>query len=148
MSVNVALAGSFGDLDEDLAGAHQVMVQLRPAYGPQEFAERVRRMMEQESYRLALLRVDGEPEVVAAAGFSVGENLAWGRYLYVHDLVTDDTRRSAGHGRALFDWLVGYGRKEGCAQLHLDSGVKRFDAHRFYLCRGMKIASHHFSMEL
>ncbi|MGZ5001726.1 MAG: GNAT family N-acetyltransferase, partial [Chthoniobacterales bacterium] len=30
----------------------------------------------------------------------------------------------------------------------LDSGVQRFDAHRFYLMKRMKISSHHFSLEL
>jgi hypothetical protein len=32
--------------------------------------------------------------------------------------------------------------------LHLDSGVRRFDAHRFYLNKRMNISSHHFSMVL
>ena len=56
--------------------------------------------------------------------------------------------RSSGYGRALFDWLVARARKENCDQLHLDSGVQRFGAHRFYLERRMIIASHHFSIKL
>lgn len=144
MNTTVTLAG----LDADLTAAYRVMVQLRPGYGPEEFTSTVRRMMRQNGYRLALLRGEGGGELLAAAGFCIGENLAWGRYLYVHDLVTDEARRSEGHGWRLFDWLSDYAREAGCNQLHLDSGVQRFDAHRFYLCRGMRIASHHFSLEL
>ncbi|MGZ5023946.1 MAG: GNAT family N-acetyltransferase, partial [Chthoniobacterales bacterium] len=32
--------------------------------------------------------------------------------------------------------------------LTLDSGVQRFDAHRFYLMKRMKISSHHFVLDL
>ena len=56
--------------------------------------------------------------------------------------------RSAGYGGQLFDWLVERARAEGCRTLELDSGVQRFDAHRFYLVRRMSIVSHHFRLVL
>ena len=87
-------------------------------------------------------------KVVAAAGFRLLENLAWGRFLYVDDLVTDAAHRSQGHGDALMNWLMAHARAAGCAELHLDSGVERFGAHRFYLARRMDITSHHFAMKL
>ena len=34
--------------------------------------------------------------------------------------------------------------KEGCQQMHLDSGTQRKDAHRFYERQGMTMASFHF----
>jgi hypothetical protein len=43
---------------------------------------------------------------------------------------------------------VAEARATGCAKLELDSGVQRFDAHRFYLRKRMIISSHHFSLEL
>ena len=50
-------------------------------------------------YRLAFVQdTDG---VVAVAGFRVGENLAWGRFLYVDDLVTLPSHRSKGYGAKL-----------------------------------------------
>ena len=76
------------------------------------------------------------------------ENLAWGRFLYVDDLVTDEAWSSHGVGAALLDFLVNIARESGCAELHLDSGVQRFGAHRFYLAQRMDITSHHFSMKL
>ena len=39
----------------------------------------------------------------------------------------------------LVDWLVEYARAEGCDELHLNSRVQRFDAHRFYLNKRMSI---------
>ena len=81
------------------------------------------------------------------AGYRVAHNLAWGKYLYVDDLVTDESRRSSNFGGRLMEWLVQTARDEGCDELHLDSGVQRFAAHRFYLRHGMDIASHHFRIE-
>lgn len=68
--------------------------------------------------------------------------------LYVDDLVTDDTVRSKGYGKAMLDWLLSQARSEHCDTLELDSGVQRFDAHRFYLVHRMAIVSHHFRMKV
>jgi hypothetical protein len=46
----------------------------------------------------------------------------------------------------MIEWLKAHARELGCRQLHLDSGVQRFGAHRFYLRHGFNIASHHFSI--
>lgn len=97
-------------------------------------------------YHLACLKHNDT--VVAVAGFHVSMNLAWGRFLYVEDLVVDEGARSQQFGEQLFQWLVDFAQQRDCQQLHLDSGVQRFDAHRFYLRQCMKISSHHFSMNL
>jgi GNAT superfamily N-acetyltransferase len=62
--------------------------------------------------------------------------------------VTDQAARSKGIGGELFNWCVEFARQERCDQLHLDSGVQRFNAHRFYLQKRMRISSHHFQMVL
>jgi GNAT superfamily N-acetyltransferase len=124
---------------------HPVMQQLRPDHDLPRFLAQVRRQ-EQEGYRLAAV-FDGE-EVAAVAGYRLCENLAWGRFLYVDDLVTDEARRSRGAGGLLLGWLAQTARAAGCAELHLDSGVQRFGAHRFYLRAGMAITSHHFQLSL
>ncbi|HEB93601.1 MAG TPA: GNAT family N-acetyltransferase [Gammaproteobacteria bacterium] len=133
------------DSDQDITRCIPVMQQLRPHIPAVDFLSRIRRQM-QQGYRLAVLERDGR--VVALAGFRLAENLAWGRFLYVDDLITDETQRSTGAGKALFDWLVDYAHQHGCQALHLDSGVQRFDAHRFYLREGMHIAGHHFTLSL
>ena len=133
------------ETDLEIAACFDVMAQLRPHLKASEFVPRVRRQMA-AGYRLAFVRTDAG--VVAVAGYRFGENLAWGRFLYVDDLVTDEGSRSKGHGQELFDWVVAAARAAGCDQLHLDSGVQRFDAHRFYLRNRMHISSHHFTTDL
>jgi GNAT superfamily N-acetyltransferase len=128
-----------------IARCFPVISQLRPHLEEREFVSRVQRQ-QAAGYHLACLAVDAT--VRAVAGYRFTESLSWGRFCYVDDLVTDGSARSAGHGRALFDWLVEQARAAGCAQFHLDSGVQRFDAHRFYLARRMSITCHHFALSL
>ncbi len=133
--------------DADLLRSYAVMRQLRPHLGVAEFIERVRRQMA-GGYRLVCLREEEGGDMVAVAGYRIAENLAWGRFLYVDDLVVDEARRATGFGRILMDHLVEAAWNAGCVQLHLDSGVQRFDAHRFYYGRGLHISGYHFVMEL
>lgn len=135
--ISIELAHS----DEQVARCFLVMTELRPHLKEGEFVVRVQ-AMKGEGYNLAFLERDGE--IKALAGFRVFEKLAHGRVMYVDDLVTTADARSQGLGDALFDWLIERARERGCLQLELDSGVQRFDAHRFYLRRRMKISSHHF----
>ena len=71
-----------------------------------------------------------------------------GRPRDVDELVTAGRDRAKGYGGRLVDWLVELAKKEGCAQCHLDSGVQRHGAHRFYLQKRMDITSYHFVMNL
>lgn len=133
------------EADADIARCFPVLRQLRPHLEVDDFVPRVRRQMEQ-GYRLAYLEEKGR--VAAVAGYRIGENLAWGRFLYVDDLVTDAAHRSEGLGGRLLEWLTDVARSAGCDQLHLDSGVQRVDAHRFYEAHHMEFASHHFRLNL
>ena len=132
--------------DAEILRCFPVIAELRPHLVESEFVERVRRQQREGGYQLAFIEADGG--VRAVAGFRIGEFLAWGRILYVDDLVTTAAGRSRGHGATLLDWLVARAREAGCAQLHLDSGVQRFDAHRFYLRHRMEITAHHFALKL
>jgi GNAT superfamily N-acetyltransferase len=131
--------------DEDILSGFPVMRQLRLHLIRDEFVARVRRQ-EKDGYCLALLEENGQ--VRAVTGFRLGESLSWGKYLYVDDLVTDESERSHGYGQHLFDWLLDFARARGCEQVHLDSGVQRFGAHRFYLRNRMDIVAHHFVLSL
>ena len=131
---------------DEIGRCYEVMRELRShIVQREEFIERVQRQ-EKEGYRLAYLEAEGV--VRAAAGYRVYDLLFSGRTLYVDDLVTRAGDRSRGYGGQLFDWLVEEARREGCKAFTLDSGVQRFDAHRFYLLKRMKIASHHFTLDL
>ena len=133
---------SIAESDAEIAACYTVMRELRPHIAEDQFLSHVRRQ-ERAGYRLAVAR-DGE-QPVAAAGFRILENLAWGRFLYVDDLVTLPTHRSRGFGAELLTWLRERAAQENCAQLHLDSGIQRKDAHRFYQREGMTLSSFHFA---
>lgn len=149
MSENIILVKE----DDEIRRCYEVMAELRPHLRPDEFLYRVKRQQEIANYELACIvgdNADGGAggRVKAVAGFRISESLAWGKFLYVDDLVSKSDERSKGYGSALFDWLVAYATKNSCDQFHLDSAVHRFAAHRFYLVKRMKIECHHFGLKL
>ncbi len=131
--------------DTEAATTFAVVRALRPHLVENEYLGTLKRMRE-GGYRLAAVLDGGKVRCVA--GFRVQEFLYAGRHLYVDDLVTAEDARSEGHGARMLRWLEGIARDEGCGQLHLDSGVQRHDAHRFYFREGMKISSYHFLKEM
>jgi GNAT superfamily N-acetyltransferase len=139
--MNVELA----DSDEEIQAAFDAMKHLRDLPSAEAFLTRVREL-QQDGFLLAVLRDRGS--VVAAAGFRIGNKLAWGRHVYVDDLVTVPEARSNGYGKVLLSWLIDYARSHECGQLHLDSGAQRLDAHRFYRREGLEAASVHFRRTL
>ena len=122
-----------------------VILELRTHLSESAFLAQLKR---QAAYGYQLAYTEEGGEVAAVAGFHIEEALAWGKYMYVYDLVTRGGVRSHGHGRALLHFLKTLAKDAGCAQLHLDSGVQRFAAHKFYLREGMIISSHHFQVDL
>jgi GNAT superfamily N-acetyltransferase len=131
--------------DPDIEACYQIMQELRPHIARNEFVARVRNQ-EKSGYQLVF--VEDRNDLVAVAGFRVSENLAWGRFLYIDDLVTAANYRSNGYGAKLLAWLREYAVKEGCCQLHLDSGFQREDAHRFYERESLSKNGFHFAVEL
>ncbi|MFD3164875.1 GNAT family N-acetyltransferase [Herpetosiphon sp. NSE202] len=129
----------------EITSTFAVMQQLRPALVEAEYVARIQRM-QQHGYRLAAVVVDGE--VQALAGYRFMEMLYAGMLLYVDDLITSANQRSSGHGKALLDWLKAEAKAQGCNELHLDSGVQREQAHKFYFREGLTINAYHFRIGL
>jgi GNAT superfamily N-acetyltransferase len=142
-STTIKLATSVIEIEQ----CFPVMSQLRSHLLAANFAQQVQTQIG-AGYHLAYLYDDQDEQVLGVAGFNIATNLAWGKYLYVADLVVDEKKRSQGYGEALFIWLMEYAQNHNCQQFHLDSGVQRFAAHRFYLRHKMNISSHHFSLQL
>jgi len=132
--------------DTDILACYPVMAQLRPHLTPEDFLAQVKRQAADLGFQLVYLAEQGE--VLAVAGIRIGEWLAGGKYLEIEDLVTSENARSGGHGGRLFDRIVEMAKTEGCAEIRLVSNVTRYDAHRFYLNKRMKIQAHYFSMSL
>lgn len=133
--------------DEDgVRRCYPVMAQLRPHLASEEeFVARWRRQAS-EGYRLLAL-LDG-PRVVALAGYRLQENLVHGRFLYVDDLVTDETLRGDGHGGKLMDRLKQEARALGCGKLVLDTALSNSYAQRFYFRNGLLATALRFNITI
>ena len=131
--------------DADILACFPVYRQLRSNLVEDQFVATVHRM-HATGFQMAMRLF--EDRVVAVAGFRIIENFYTGRVLYVDDLVTDETARSAGHGKALLRWLIEYAKDHRCLAFELDSGTHRHGAHKFYLREGMHISDFHFSLSL
>jgi len=131
--------------DEQWAAALPVLQELRP-HLTEDLLTQV--LAEGTPQGLRFTAVFAGEECVAVAGWRIIANTSAGRKLYIDDLSTSGSVRSRGYGRMLLAELAERGAAAGCTRLDLDSGVQRFDAHRFYLRERMDIVAHHFSRDL
>ncbi len=118
----------------EIAEAWVVMSQLRLTIDQQTFGLRVAAAKE-NGYRLFVGKHEGR--VVGAMGWRITNDLAWGRSLYIDDLVVDKNSRSMGIGKNLLSFATDEAAKEKCNNLRLCSGFAREEAHRFYEREGM-----------
>lgn len=81
------------------------------------------RAQAEEGYRVAYIEL--ADEVVAAAGYRVAHFLAWGKVLYLDDLITHPEKSHMGFGGALMDWILEQGSELECEEVHLDTGFHR-----------------------
>lgn len=134
--------------DDAIRRCFATMRELRPhLIDAGELLERVRRQQAAHGYELVYIQ-DDVGDVTACSGYRVAEFLAWGKTLYVDDLVTRESARGRGYGIALMRWLEARARELGCEQFHLDSGTHRLPAHRLYHRAGMGITAFHFAIDL
>ena len=118
---------------------------LRPHLDEETFVTQALRQMEKGYMMTAIIEDD---LVVSGAGYRFGEALAWGKFIYIDDLVTHPDARGKGYGGQLLDHVKAMAIENKLDAVHLDSGHTRFDAHRVYLNHGYKITSHHFVLKL
>ena len=126
-----------------------VLQELRPHLERSSLDEVYRAGWEQGLRFTAAFADDGGAErCLGVAGWRIMDTTFVLRKLYVDDLVTTESGRSQGVGKALLAELERRALAAGCTVLDLDSGVQRFDAHRFYLRERFAISSHHFTKRL
>ena len=126
---------------EWLARSESVHRQLRPQL-PQDYAAKMRRVFADGARMCVAVRGD---RVVGIAVHRIHENTVDGVQMYVDDLVSEDTLRSQGIGKALLDHTQRIAREAGCTKFNLDSGTQRQQAHKFYFREGMVVTSFHFA---
>jgi GNAT superfamily N-acetyltransferase len=129
---------------EWLTKAEAVHRQLRQDL-PKDYTEKMRRVFA-DGGRMSVANHEGE--VVGVAVYRIYENTFDGVQMYVDDLVTDETKRSFGVGRALLNHLQIVAKEQGCEQFRLDSGTHRQQAHKFYFREGMTIKAFHFTKDV
>jgi ribosomal protein S18 acetylase RimI-like enzyme len=135
--------------EADIGACYGLMRQLRPHLAsPEEFIARWRRQSA-DGYRiLALWSENPDPGPRALAGYRITENLVHGKFLYVDDLIADQSERSRGYGARLLAKLKDDGRAQGCAKLVLDTGLDNYLAHRFYFRQGLLAQALRFNVPL
>ena len=122
-----------------------VLRELRTFLTEEQIIDRVQQQVT-DGYRLAY--TEAADLVTSVAGYRIVRNLTYGKFLYVDDLVTRADHKRAGYAGQLIEWLYEHARDQGCSFLVLDSGVQRFEAHRFYLAHKLDITAHHFARKL
>lgn len=128
--------------DHDYRASFPVMRELRPHLSSCEaFAEQARRQSLQGYSLLAAWQ--GE-EVKGLAGYRFQENLIYGRFLYVDDLIATEDSRRFGVGAALINALRGEARIQGCAYFVLDTALENALGQRFYYRQGLLARGMHF----
>ena len=122
-----------------------VLRELRTFLTEDQIIDRVQQQMT-DGYRLAY--IEAADIVASVAGYRILRNLTYGKFIYADDLVTRADHKRAGYAGQLLEWLCEHARDQGCSFFILDSGVQRFEAHRFYLTHRMDITAHHFARKL
>jgi len=132
--------------DGELRACFAIMRELRPHLADAgEFVARVHRMGA-EGYRLLAAWQDGRP--LALAGYRPQENLIYGRFLYVDDLVVAQGQRGNRWGARLLQETEHIARAAGCARLVLDTGLANALAQRFYFRQGLLTGALRFAKPL
>lgn len=132
------------DSDNEVQDCFPVFKVLRPHLNEEKFLPQVRRQQSQ-GFQVLALKHDGI--VKSAAGFRFAEFLAWGKVLYIDDLITLPEEKKRGYAGELLDWLIVHAQSQKCDGLHLDTGYARHDAHRLYLRKGLQLNCHHLALQ-
>ncbi|WP_189530964.1 GNAT family N-acetyltransferase [Paludibacterium paludis] len=131
---------------EGIAASFPLMRELRPHLNtPEEYVEQILRQ-QASGYHLLLAWRDGV--VTGLAGYREQENLVYGRFLYIDDLVTLPSLRGAGLGARLLAACQEEAARRGCRKLVLDTRRDNVLAQRFYFRNGMLPHVMRFSRDL
>ena len=126
--------------------AYTLMRELRPHLN--DAASFIARVYRQAEQGYCLQGVWQDQQLLALAGYRISENLLYGRFLYVDDLVTAPRARSHGLGAKLIDALREEARGQDCTHLVLDTALGNALGQRFYYRQGLLAAGMHFRQAL
>lgn len=128
--------------DTDLDASFSVMQELRPHLSDRAaYAEQIARQRTQ-GYRLLAAWRDGA--IVGLAGYRLQDNLLYGRFIYVDDLVVTASLHRARLGERLLRAARQQAVALGCRHFVLDTGLHMALAQRFYFRQGLLAKGLHF----
>lgn len=130
-----ALAASFG-----------LMRVLRPHLDNSDAY--VAQLQRQAAQGYRLLAAVQDEQIVGLAGYRELENLLYGRFVYVDDLVISPALQGSGLGGQLLDRVRELARQTDCDHFVLDTGLHMALAQRFYFRRGLLARGMHFTQSL
>lgn len=130
----------------ELAASFELMRQLRPHLS--DAGNYVGQLLRQADSGYLLLAAFREEQVIGLIGFRETENLLYGRFIYVDDLIVAPSQRHSGLGGRLLSAARDEARKRGCAHFVLDTGLHMPLAQRFYFQEGLLAKGMHFTQQL
>lgn len=131
---------------DEIAGSFDAFLELRPHLSSKEVF--VAQVMEQYKEGYEIIAIHEQEEIVACIGFRFLTTLAWGKILYIDDLITKEKTRGKGYGKILLGHTIQIAKKRLCKEVHLDTGHARHAAHKVYLKQGFEFNCHHLALKL
>ena len=131
---------------DEIAQSFDVFLELRPHLTSKK--NFVAQVMEQRKESYEIIAIEEDQELVACIGFRFLTTLAWGKILYIDDLITKEKTRGKGYGKILLDYVIQISKEHLCKEVHLDTGYTRHAAHKVYLKQGFEFNCHHLALKL
>jgi GNAT superfamily N-acetyltransferase len=129
------------ETDADLDASFAVMKELRPHLDRTSYAAQIARQRTQ-GYRLLAAWRDGA--IVGLAGYRLTDNLLYGHFVYVDDLVVTAALHRSGIGEQLLQAARQQAVDAACKHFVLDTGLHMALAQRFYFRQGLLAQGMHF----
>lgn len=130
----------------DQCSSFDLMRVLRPHLSdPDAYVAQLSRQTRQ-GYRL--LAISNGQGMVGLAGYRELENLIYGRFIYVDDLVVSPQLQGSGVGATLLNAVREEAVRRGCDHFVLDTGLHMALAQRFYFRQGLLARGMHFTEKL
>ncbi len=130
---------------EEIRAAYETYRHLRPHLNEDDFVAQVLRQM---TIGFQVFVIEEAGRVMSVIGFRMQEHLAWGKIIYIDDLISHPDARGKGYASQLLEHVEAIAIENQCKALHLDSGYQRNAAHRLYVNHGYILDCHHFALRL
>tara|TARA_R110001599_G_scaffold64023_5_gene179788 strand:- start:98663 stop:99091 length:429 start_codon:yes stop_codon:yes gene_type:complete len=128
--------------DVDLEESFCVMKELRPHL--KDCATYLEQIKQQHTQGYQLLAAWNNDVIVGLVGYRLQDNLLYGHFIYVDDLVVTSSLQRSGLGERLLQAVREQAIALHCAHLVLDTGLHMALAQRFYFRQGLLAKGMHF----